>query len=442
MIPKKNHLLELKNSISKEAKIIREINSFFNNLKEHGPKEKEMVFSHTNSLKNLLKKENNNLLEILNKISLVKPLYPEIKTKQKIPGKDFPLPFKKKKKNFVEEMLQRRALNKKFSLKKFEKKTLKRVGKKEKEVTKKKSEKASKYVGTATKIFSNFSALLIGKGMFKNLSKNLVMTNLELLPKSYISVLLFTTLLSLIAGIFIFLFFLFFNLQVFLPSITIVNEPLGIRFLKMFWILFAIPIASFLFMYIYPSLEKTSLEGKINQELPFATINMAAISASIINPTEIFSIIVSTKEYPNLEKEFTKIINGVNVLGYDLITTLKNRANNTPSKKLADLFGGIATTIKSGGELPKFFDERSKSLLFEYNLEKEKSTKAAETFMDIYISVVIATPMILMLLLIMMQISGLGISISTSMITLIMVLGVSIINIIFLTFLHLRQSNE
>ncbi len=442
MIPKKNYFSELKNSISKETEIIKEINSFFNNLKEHGSKEKEMIFSHTNSLKTLLKKENDNILKILNEIYFVKPLHPKIKNKQKIHNKNSPLPFKKKKRNFIEEMLQKRALYKKFSLKKFEKKTLKRVGKKEKEIVKKKREKASRYVGTATKIFSDFSAFLIEKGMFKNLNRDLIKTNLELLPKSYISLIFFTTLLSLIVGIILFLFFLFFNLQIFPPSLTLINEPFGIRFLKMLWILFAIPIASFLFMYIYPSLEKTSLEGKINQELPFATINMAAISASIINPTEIFSIIVSTKEYPNIEKEFTKIINGVNVLGYDLITTLKNRAINTPSKKLANLLGGIATTIKSGGELPKFFDERSKSLLFEYNLEKEKSTRAAETFMDIYISVVIATPMILMLLLIMMQISGLGISISTSMITLIMVLGVSIINIAFLTFLHLRQSNE
>jgi len=62
--------------------------------------------------------------------------------------------------------------------------------------------------------------------------------------------------------------------------------------------------------------------------------------------------------------------------------------------------------------------------------------------MDIYISVVIAAPMIFMLLLMMMKISGLGVSLSTSMITLIMVLGVSVVNVGFLTFLHLKQSNE
>ena len=81
-------------------------------------------------------------------------------------------------------------------------------------------------------------------------------------------------------------------------------------------------------------------------------------------------------------------------------------------------------------------------MLFEHRIEKEKSAKAAETFMDIYISVVIAAPMIIMLLLMMMKMSGLGISLSTSMITLIAVLGVTIINIVFMTFLHLKQAGE
>ena len=166
---------------------------------------------------------------------------------------------------------------------------------------------------------------------------------------------------------------------------------------------------------------------------------MAAVSGSMIDPTKIFSIIISTKEYPALEKEFVKIINGINVLGYNLVTVLRLGASKSPSKKLSELLNGLATTISSGGELPKFFNERAKTLLFEYKLEREKSIKADETFMDIYISVVIAAPMILMLLLIIIQISGIGISISISSITILMVLAVTTINILFLTFLHLRQ---
>ena len=60
-----------------------------------------------------------------------------------------------------------------------------------------------------------------------------------------------------------------------------------------------------MFAYAYPSLERKSLESRINQELPFATINMSAISGSMVDPTQIFQIIISTSEYPYLKKEFT-----------------------------------------------------------------------------------------------------------------------------------------
>jgi len=121
------------------------------------------------------------------------------------------------------------------------------------------------------------------------------------------------------------------------------------------------------------------------------------------------------------------------------VSALRSIALKSSSKKLTELFNGLATTINSGGDLSEFFEKRSQSLLFEYRIEREKYTKTSETFMDIYISVVIAAPMILMLLLMMIRISGLGISLGASMITLIMVSGVTVINIIFLTFLHLKQ---
>jgi archaellum biogenesis protein FlaJ (TadC family) len=195
-------------------------------------------------------------------------------------------------------------------------------------------------------------------------------------------------------------------------------------------------------MYFYPSLEKKSIEMKINQELPFATIHMAAISGSMIDLTKIFRIIIETGEYPSTGKEFTKLLNQINVYGYDIVGGLRNMASNNPSRKLADLFNSLAIAISSGGDLPDFFSKRASSLLFEHRLEKEKQAKAAETFMDIYISVVIAAPMILMLMMMMLKIGGLGISLSTSAITLTMILGVTVINIFFLTFLHLKQPVE
>ena len=418
-IEKKVSFEELKNNILKEKKVSRELNSlftYFEKVKE--AREKRLVKTQFDLLRSSLKKTNDFVLIELKKINLARPL----------------------EGGFKKDKLLIKSLK---EVSEIDKGTLRRLKKKEeKKLKPKKIKKPSKYVQESSKIFGRQAKKLLNKKMFETLERDLIKANLHFPPIAYISTIFLSTLISIFVAIFLFVFFLFFDFGPTIPFITKSAEAIGTRFFKVFWMLFLIPIGIYLFMYFFPSLEKKSIETKINNELPFATINMAAISGSMIDPTKIFSIIISTKEYPFLEKEFTKLINEINIYGDDLVTALKNVSYNGPSKKLSELLNGLSTTISSGGDLPEFFDKRAETLLFEHRIEKEKSAKSAETFMDIYISVVIASPMIIMLLLMMMKMSGLGISLSTSMITLIAVLGVTLINIAFMTFLHLKQANE
>ncbi len=337
-----------------------------------------------------------------------------------------------------------------FSLKEIlpdelENQTVKRIKKrkkeKEKEIEKNKKKKDSSfYTKISSRFFSKISLKLLNKETFSEMEEELVKANLNYTPTGYISIILMTTFLSLFVGGFLFFFFLFFNFTAALPIISRAQEAIDVRFLKTFWILIVVPIVTFILMYVYPSLEKKSAETAINTELPFATISMSAISGSMMNPTRIFEILISTNEYPALKKEFTKMINEINIYGYDLVSALKNTAKNSPSKKLAELLSGLATTITSGGDLSNFFDERAETLLFEYRIAQERGSKTAETFMDIYISLLIAAPMILMLLLIIMKISGLGISMSFITLSFVVSLVVTVVNILFLAFLHLKKN--
>jgi len=434
MIPTADNFVALKKNISKEKRILSEIVSINKELEKSSALEKNMINAQISSLKSSLKKVNNEVKEILEKINLTKRLKEAEKVHVAKTEKNLPLLTKsqiKEKKEYEKEII-----------KDLEKQTLKRLRKKGKKIKKKRERKASYYTRLSNKFFRNTSTSLLKKGYFKNLKRNLIKANMQYLAKSYLSVVFFTTFLSMIGSFFLFIFLLFFNFGVTFPFITPVSASIFSRLGSIFWILIVFPLGVFIFAYMYPSLEKKSIETRINQELPFATIHMSSISESLVEPSNIFRIIISTKEYPTLEKEFIKLLNEVNVFGYDLVSALRNSAFNSPSRRLAELFDGLATTITSGGDLSDFFEKRAQTLLFDYKLEKEKKTKSAETFMDIYISVVIAAPMILMLLLIMMRVSGLGLALSTSMISLIMVLGVSTINVIFLVFLHLRQGKE
>ncbi len=420
---------KIKELVFKEKKMAEEFNSVMTYLQNvDDEQEKNMINTQTEKLKSSFRQANDELLKSLERAAIKKPL--EVISKPEIPA--------------IKEIMPKRRIisfsNKhEEGLSELDKEILKRLKKKKKKITEKKEKKPSTYVKIANNLFGDFVKSLIKEKKTKTLEKDLIKSNLEYTSISYISILLLTTIVSGAIALFLFIFFLFFNLGPDLPIITRATEGFGIRLLKVFWLILVIPLGSFLFMYFYPSLERKTLENKINQELPFATIHMAAISGSMIEPTKIFSIISSTKEYSSLEKEFNKLLNEINVYGYDLVTALKDSALNCPSQKLAELFNGLATTITSGGNLYEFFDKRAQNMLFEYRLDKEKNTKTAETSMDIYISVVIAAPMILMLLLMMMKISGLGVALSTSTITFLVVGGVALINTVFLIFLQIKQ---
>jgi Flp pilus assembly protein TadB len=442
MTPAKDDFLELKKILSKENKTLTEINSIAEKQKSSGSNEKDLISGHMKSLTNTLKTTNEKLPSSLDKISLVKPLanaqMPSVKTN---PSESIQIK-KIKKEPSVKKFMQDIGVLENPGLARLEKKAVNRYGKKEKEKPKEKERRAGWYVKKSTKLFGEISEKLAEREFFRGLKRNLLKSNMQYVPKTYISIILFTTLLSFIGAFFIFLFFLFFSIGAEFPIITLSKESLLSRIPKILWMLLIIPLGTSMFVYYYPLLEKKSSESKINEELPFATIHMSAISGSLIDPTKIFSIIISTKEYPAISREFTKLLNQINIYGNDLVSALRELAFNTASAKFSELINGLSTTISSGGDLSEFFEKRAESLIFEYKIEREKSNKAAETFMDIYISIVIASPMILMLLFMMMKISGIGISLSSSMISLVMVLGVTMVNVGFLTFLHLKQPSK
>jgi flagellar protein FlaJ len=261
-------------------------------------------------------------------------------------------------------------------------------------------------------------------GYFNDIKSNLRKITSPLLASSYVSIMLFFSLVSVVFSLILAL----------ITAIT--GFGIGLSLV----IFFIIPIVTFFSFYFYPSSKRRSLEKDINQELPFMTIYMSAIATSGIEPSKIFQIVVLSKDYPAIQREVKKLTNYINFYGYDLVSSLKLLAKNSPSEKLSQLFDGLATTITSGGELTDYLSKHSDSLLFDYRLEREKYTHVAETFMNIYISVVVAAPMILMMLFVLMSMTSLEAgSFSPSMIGLLSVLVIGLLNIGFLIFLNAKQ---
>ncbi len=271
------------------------------------------------------------------------------------------------------------------------------------------------------RVFANI--LSKNEHSLEDIRKDLVGANMPILARNYISRTIFFTLLSGLIGI-IFGIGIFIFLKNLIISIALI---------------FFTPIAVFFLFYIYPSSVKNSIGKKIDEELPFATIYMSAISSSDLESLNMFRLLANSKEYPATRLEMRRVINQVDLYGYNLATALVNVARDTQSEKLAELYSGIAANITSGGSLKNYLEKKAENLLVDYKLDRQKYNSLAETFMNIYISLLITAPLILMIVFIVMRMSGFGISIPEMVMNIIVVIVIILLNLIFLIILHIKQ---
>jgi hypothetical protein len=76
----------------------------------------------------------------------------------------------------------------------------------------------------------------------------------------------------------------------------------------------------------------------------------------------------------------------------------------------------------------------------DYKLERNKYADLAGTFMDVYISILIAAPLVLMMMFIVMNVAGLGMGgLSITTLLVLSIIGIVVVNIIFIVVLNMKQ---
>ncbi len=406
----------LKNNIEQAKKIMEQINSIAIQMQNSELEERQFFQSTIKSLLNQLNILNNAVPLLLKEISVIKKLdEQQVKKSVDIAQISYTSPFskttgyvaidKKDKDRFIGELQM--SESRLTELKKVE---IKKQG----------TEKPSQLARISNKWFSNISEKLVPR--FSDLNEDLKKANIRFMLSTYISISLFLSLLvfALSLVVFVILGFLF-SLFIWI------------------WVPFALGVVSLVICLVYPSLQKGSVEKQVAYELPFATIHMAAIAGSNIEPVKIFKIIAMSTEYPNVGLEIKKMLTQIEIYGYDLVTALKNSAKRTPNSRLGELFSGLATNIVSGGDLKSYLEKKAENFLLDYKLERQRYSALAETFMDIYISILIAAPLVLMMMFIIMNVTGLGVGISLDSILILAVIGVALVNVLFLVVLHFKQ---
>ncbi|MEK6847095.1 MAG: type II secretion system F family protein [Nanoarchaeota archaeon] len=422
---------QIKKNLDFEIAMVRELNRFYEWYENSAAEEKRLYARMMNSLVKRVRLLNDSLPKLLESVSLIKKLDSPAQigvTRISLQREVDILVSDRGKEEFLREL-------------NISEKLLKKVKTQQSKISKKSEglQTPNVYGKIANKIFLGMSQRLVDEGSFKTLRLNVRKSNINILSTTYISMMLFSTLVMFFIGVLAMTFFIFFELNLLEFSLKLYAGNYLIRFLKLLWLPLGLPLLAWFLFHTYPSAEKNALGKRIDQELPFAVIHMGSIAGSGIEPAQIFKIVAMGNEYPFAGQEFRKILNQINLYGYDLGTALRNVSLSTSSVRLAELLNGISVTINVGGDINKFFEKRAESLLLEYRLEREKSIKTAETFMDLYISVVIATPMILLMLMVIIAVSKVQTGFNPGQLNIAIIGIVAIVNILFLAFLHIKQ---
>jgi len=415
----------LRSNLDEERRIVKEVNSLLRDMRNDEENRSSYV-SCLSSLMYQLKFLNRAVPTILKEeIPLIQSKKKEEDKKKKQKIKDnmeiinisYTSPVSKEKSNIILKRSDEKTFLQQLKIFETNRAKLKRNSKKDD-----KFRKPLYFARISNKVFRKKSEKLAPK--FDGLANDLKKGNIGVLLPTYISMAMMSILLSFFAGLLILGVMLYFNMD---------N-------LKFSWIPLALPLIAFTAFYLYPSGEASSVQKKISQELPFATIHMAAIAGANMEPTKIFKIIARSKEYPNIGAELRKVIVQIDLYGYDIVTSLKNVSKRSSNKKLVELFSGLATNISTGGGLKNFLEKKSENFLLDYRLERQKYSDLAGTFMDIYISILIAAPLVLMMMFIVMNVSGLGIGgLTIDSLLFLSVFGIVLVNIIFIFVLNFKQ---
>ncbi len=444
---------EIKDNIRQMKEILREIYVFSqqyesiknfedNTNSEISEKEKGLLREIIVFLTNQLKILNNSIPALIERIGFYKQFSSKdnlkktggdnlIKIKYKLEnGNNIELTINAKdKEKFLENLSRSR-----FAIKSIKKKYSNEINTTYK--------KPNSYLILSNKLFRRFSNDFIAVGYFNKLNRALRKINSRYVIGTYVSVMFLSAFLVLFFSIILFIFLLFFKISIIYPFVSFHEEPLYIRVLKCFWIILALPVLSTLLFYVVPFTEARELGKKIDRELPFVTIHMSAIASSGLEPVSIFKIILKGKDYKYTSIEFNKIMNLINFHGESIVNALRKISASTPSQKLKELLNGLAITITSGGELSDFLNQHAETMLFDYKLESERNNKISETFMDMYITIAIAAPMILLMMFVIIGSTGLignFFNLPIEVISSLLILSIIVLNIFFLVFLKIKQ---
>jgi len=293
--------------------------------------------------------------------------------------------------------------------------------------------------------FETFSRVLLGwlgRMLTKDsigLRNDLVKARIPLLAEDYMASSIMQVLVTFVGGV----LFVLFLLGFLMPQIeTMENPSTGENFspvsdkvkLALIGILvFALPALVGLVQLFTPGWVASSRATNMDRQIPYAASYVSAMAAANATPSQTFKSLARNKDiYGEISNESAWIYHSMEFLGRDLITTLKEAVDRTPSERFAEFVQGIIGTVTAGGNLKLYFLNRSEYYAQQNRIHVKDVLQQMALFSEAYVVVAVALPIFAMIIaVITFWVSGAGMQIEEIHMYILVFGGFPIIQIIF-----------
>jgi len=234
----------------------------------------------------------------------------------------------------------------------------------------------------------------------ETLKNDLQSAHIEIRAGAYLSTVMLNSLLGFVATAAFICVFVFLPLP--LAGVYLTGT------LAMFFLF--IPVLVGVLIYVVSLLlpgSKAKARGKkIDANLAYALNFISAMSSAGVTPTEIFRSLSKQETYGEVQEEAAWIYRDVAVIGFDIITAIRNDIQRTPSKKFKEFLQGLVVTVTSGGSLKSYFMNKAEQYLWENRQAQKQLMESLGIMAESYVTTAVAGILLLLIVIPLMMIIG------------------------------------
>jgi len=166
---------------------------------------------------------------------------------------------------------------------------------------------------------------------------------IKIYPETYVSLMLFTAVLTLPVSIISMAIVYFYG---FVPIIFLIPLPFYV-------------MAGFL---VVPISKASDRASNLEREMPFASAYISVMASGGIAPYTSFKRLADVQLLPAMNCEAREIIKDVEIFGIDPLTAIERAAKENPLDIFKDFLSGYASTVIIGGDIGHFLERKAEDI--------------------------------------------------------------------------------